>query len=222
MRVLWEDIQVYRLISENIEKLLGRINREDDVELYQKLLKRVRNTDVTVDIAFQRDYRRYWALNQALLSSQFYTAYFGYLEQHKADPNVSVESVARHLYAVVSHGSGRRSLQFSFSTKLVHMLCPDKPIYDSTVAEFYFLPNVRANATLDEKLGLLLTSYRFLADEYLRVLQQGMLADAISRFRERFHVGQDYSDRKVIDTLIWQFVPLIRSGEVIYGGIGAR
>ena len=205
---------MYAVINEHIEALLGVINPAQDVQPYVWLLQVLPNTDVAGDREFQRVYRRYWQLNPARLSDQFYAAYFGHLQQLKGQTNASVEAVARYLLAIPTHGDGRQSLQFSFSTKLVHMLRPDQPVYDNMVASFFFLPLGNANENAAAKLTKLLASYQFLVNEYTRILHHGLLAHAIARFREHFQVGSDYSDRKIIDTLIWKFVGFLRSGAV--------
>jgi hypothetical protein len=210
---------MYRLINANVDRLLAEIDRTDDVKRYEWLLKEVWNRNVARDSEFQREYCKYWGLNAARLANQFRAAYFRYLEEHKNDPNLSVEAVASHLYDVASHRGGRRCLQFAFSTKLVHTLRPDKPIYDSMVEDFFFLPSGPEKETVDAKLERLLASYRFLVNEYLRVLQQRLLADAISGFHEHFQVGPGYSDYKVIDALIWGFVTFLRSGAVRNGDV---
>ena len=207
---------MYTIINQNIEALLDSINPQADIDPYIWLFGALPNRNVAQDQEFQRVYRRYWQLNPARLSEDYLAAYFGHLEQLKGQPeHVTVEAVARHLLPIPTHGNGRQSLQFSFASKLVHMLNPEQPVYDSMVQSFYFLPSGGANETTEQKIARLLASYEFLYAEYGRVLQQGLLNQAIQQFRERFNVNATYTDRKIIDTLIWKFVGFLKGGAVI-------
>jgi len=214
---------MYAIINQNTEALLDSINPTADIDPYVWLLGELPIVNVAQHQEFQRVYRRYWQLNPARLSEGYLTAYFGHLEQLKGQPEyVTVEAVARHLLPIPTHGNGRQSLQFSFASKLVHMLNPEQPVYDSMVERFFFLPTGRTNETTEQKIARLLISYEFLHAEYGRVLEQALLAQAIARFRERFLVNAAYTDRKIIDTLIWKFVGFLkagalRNGVVVYG-----
>jgi hypothetical protein len=74
---------------------------------------------------------------------------------------------------------------------------------------------------MDDKLTRLLKSYRFLVEEYQRVVSHGLLANAVAQFRSTFDVGDEYTDVKVIDSLIWKFVSFagkdaLRERKIIY------
>ena len=214
---------MYAIINQHVDTLLISINPQVDIYPYVWLLGELPNRNVAQDQEYQRIYRRYWQLNPARLSKEYLAEYFGYLEQLKAQPeNVMVEKVTRHLFLTPTHGNGRQSLQFSFESKLVHMLNPEQPVYDSMVESFFFLPSGGANETTEQKLIRLLSSYEFLHAEYGRVLDQELLAQAITQFRARFGVNEAYTDRKIIDTLIWKFIGFlkggaVRDGVVVYG-----
>ena len=124
-----------------------------------------------------------------------------------------MELVARSLLDIPINAKERKALQFSFASKLVHMLNPRLPVYDRMVEAFHFLPRSYMG-TPERKLQNLLRSYEFLIEEYGRVLKHGLLAPAIDAFRQRFGVETDYSDEKIIDTLIWKFVPFLEGGAV--------
>lgn len=209
---------MYAIINQNIGALLDSINSQADIDPYVWLLAELPNRNVAQDQEFQRVYRNYWKLNPARLSDKYLAAYFGHLEQLKGQPeHVTVEAVARHLLPIPTHGSGRQSLQFSFSSKLVHMLDSEKPVYDSLVEDFFFLPSGVANEATEKKISRLLASYEFLQVEYGRVIEQGLLAKAVTQFKARFRVNAVYTDRKIIDTLIWKFVGFLKSGAVRNG-----
>jgi hypothetical protein len=213
---------MYRLIVQHTDLLLDSIDARRDVEPYVQLLKDIQRVNVGTDLDFQRRYRNYWGMNAARLSESFLKGYFEFLEAAKLDPGVEVETAVRHIAGFPSHGNGRQSVQFSFGSKLVHMVRNKQPVYDSMIERFYFFPASRAGEAIDVKIGRLMQSYRFLEREFQRVLEHGLLAKPIEAFRAKFPAEQRYSDAKVVDTLIWKFVEVlgkggIRSGSIAYG-----
>lgn len=203
---------MYEIISRNIERILGNIDEDLDIRTYLTLLNRFRNVDVTCDTEFQNNYCRYWRLFGAGLSQEFRTAYFELMERLRGGPLPSIEEVTRILYEVPSNSSGRKRLQFSFASKLLHTLDPHRPIYDSMVATFYRFSVPNPIKSFEEKLQGFLGFYNFLTVEYNRVLTTQTLAQPIARFRNRFSVSDEYTDEKVIDTLIWRAMDLRRKG----------
>jgi hypothetical protein len=91
------------------------------------------------------------------------------------------------------------------------MLDPAKPVYDSLIEHFYFLPSTKSR---EAKLADLLVSYKFLEAEYKRIVSTDLLASSIQSFRQRFAVEGIFTDEKVIDTLIWGFVRLLKGGAI--------
>jgi hypothetical protein len=98
---------------------------------------------------------------------------------------------------------------------MVHMLQPELPVYDSLVAQFYFL--AEEGASFDGRLRNRLESYRFLVKEYRRVLDERLLAPSITAFRARFTMAATFTDTKIIDTLIWRFASMLSSGALKSG-----
>src|SRR6266404_2713523 len=124
---------MYRLINDFAAPVVDSIPREF-LENYEWL---VQNADQANKPSYQKEYRRFWAMNAAQLSPDFYTAYFRALRISISQPP-ELRDVVQGLYESSARRNGDRSIQFSFATKLVHMASPRLPIYDSRVAKFYF------------------------------------------------------------------------------------
>jgi hypothetical protein len=211
---------MYRVIETHIDQVLDTIHIERDIQSYVWLREQFSRVDVSTDRDFQRRYRRYWQLNAAHLCESFLQAYFSLLEQTKSrSGNLSLERVVRSLYEIPSQGNGRRTLQFSFATKLIHMLAPDTPIYDSTVEAFYFLPAGLFSKHFDKRLQLLLRAHAFLQREYQRILRDRLLNEPIAAFRDRYDPDAVFTEEKIIDTLIWRCVTLLRRGAIMDGRV---
>lgn len=210
---------MYALIKGNIGALLDLLDSKGSVMTYTDLLKWLRTTDVSSDKAFQQSYSSYWRLNAARLNYAFYTEHFSYLERVKKKSPPTVEAVARHFLTIPSHGKTWYSVQFSFSSKLAHILNPDLPVYDSLVEAFYFLPKPPAAKQPERKLQKLLNSYHFLQDEYQRVINNQLLDSALEAFRNHFSALPPCSDAKIIDALIWAYVAYLRGGAITRGKV---
>ena len=146
---------MYTTINKNIDKLLKLIDPVKDIGNYIWLLENIRNTDVTVDKGFQIIYQDYWGLTNAGLSSAFIAAYFKHLQFLKMNPRIiDVKTVATTLYGIPTHIDGSKSLQFSFASKMVHMLCPNLPIYDHMLEMFSFFRRSALERILNQSLQI--------------------------------------------------------------------
>lgn len=204
---------MYRLIEENYDRVLSHISPEH-VSNYDWLSE---NANRPQDTDFQARFRKFWALNAARLGEQYCIEFFNRLEAATAD-KVDLEKLVRQLYDVPFNNRQQRRLQFSFATKLLHMRRPHSPIYDSRVAAFYFFSPPDYGRSFDERISRFLTFYQFLETEYARVLECKLLEQSIAQFREQCKPAH-FTDQKVIDSLIWGFVSLLRSGEVASGTV---
>jgi hypothetical protein len=125
------------------------------------------------------------------------------------------------LHAASARQNGQKSLQFSFATKLLHMTNQHSPIYDSQVTSFYFFQEPSTEVGLQKRINGLVDFHGFLAQEYARVLKGGLLASAIQEFRLRLK-PQRFTDEKIVDSLVWAFVALLRKGALPKGQITYR
>lgn len=207
---------MYAWINECADELLENLGTH--VQDYSDLRSKLFEVDVRVDADFQRKYKAFWAMNVARLNKAYTDAYFAHLEQSKHTTSPDVRAVATHLHGFPTTADGRTSLQFSFASKLVHMLDPSKPVYDSLVERFFFLPVPAASGRA--RLDSLMKSYEFLEREHARIVRSDLLGGAIAKFKDRFG-SFNLADGKIIDSLVWSFAGelnagAIRSGEFEY------
>jgi hypothetical protein len=92
------------------------------------------------------------------------------------------------------------------------------PIYDSQVARFYFFQEPSRELALQERINGFVALHDFLIEEYARVLKYGLLTSSIQEFRLRLK-PQHFTDEKIVDSLIWAFVALLRKGALPKGQI---
>lgn len=199
---------MYRIITQNIDRILDNIDEELDIRIYLSLLNRVHNIDVTQDKDFQNNYCRYWRLYGAGLSQEFRSAYFQLMEKYKDKNPLDIKEITRTLYDIPSNKKGKKTLQFSFASKLIHTLEPHRPIYDNMVATFYRFSVPNHTKSYGLRILCYLNFYDSLIKEYESVLTNGLLSQSIESFKHKFSISDAYTNEKVIDTLIWRSMDL--------------
>ena len=206
---------MYSLLRENIDLLLKSISPANDVDPYVRIMRNVNGIDVSKDIGFQMNFRNYYRMNAAKLIDSFYKRFFEILEEMKAADDLNIAEIALLLYEKPNRANGKKTLQFSFASKLLHTIRPTEPVYDSMVASFYFLPQPQGHWNIKRKLINAIENYDFIKSEHIRVLDDGLLKAPIELFKSRFSKAAEYyTNQKIIDTLIWKFVTFLKSGAV--------
>lgn len=191
---------LYEEINENIDHILHAVNVSHVAE-YDWI---VQNIHQVAETEYRRRYKTFWRLNGAGLSQNYCHAYFQYL-QAGLDNNAPHLSILAHELYQIPINRNRQALQFSFCTKLCHMLNRQIPIYDSRIRIFYnFIEPIRELLVL-QRINGYVQFHQFLIIEYNRILNEGLLAPSIQAFRQHFN-PQHFTDIKVIDSLIWAFI----------------
>jgi hypothetical protein len=203
---------MYDLINNHVQIILATIP-QNHVTDYDWLIQNLPQAGTP---QYQADYQNYWGMNAARLNAAYRGIYFQALQAALANPPI-LGNLVQELYQTPTHANGRQSLQFSFATKLLHMVNPNSPIYSKEVAAFYFFQE--PDHALQQRIDELVDFHNFLSsNEYTRVLTNGLLTFSIQAFRAQFN-PQHFTDVKIIDSLIWAFVLLLNNGALMNGQI---
>ena len=203
---------MYRLINRNAVEIPERISIKD-VKTYSELLDELNRTDVSKDAEYRKKYHGFWKMR--FPSHRYREAYFDYLQKHKKRNDVTPKAVCQALKNTSVDEKDKHIIQFSFATKLAHMLDQKVPIYDDRVSAFFFIRNPKTDISFDDRLNLYSESHEFLKREYKRVIANGLLEPSIRAFRRKFHEYPQEDNVKIIDWLIWAFVSLAREGAFV-------
>ena len=204
---------MYNLINAHIQAILSTIPQNHVTE-YDWLIQ---NLNQCATPQYQARYKNFWRLNAARLSANYCNVYFQALQAAQAVPT-TIGGLAQQLYNTPTHGNGRQSLQLSFTTKLLHMVNTNAPIYDSLVAAFYFFQEPGRNQTLQHRVAAYVAFHTFLTQEYAMIIANNLLAPSIQAFRHQLNPVQ-FTDEKVIDSLLWAYVAMLRNGGITNGTI---
>jgi len=192
---------MYHIINKYSDSIISSIS-SGHVNSYDWLLTNINNIG---DSDYRRKYKVFWRLNTARLSDSFCERYFELLEETMSS-NLNIQEVSERLYLKQTH-NGRRSLQFSFASKLLHMTDPKLPIYDSMISAFYFYNEPKRTKDAKERISGLAGFHDFLTNEYCRIISDGLLSPAIKQFRRKLQ-PKTFTDQKVVDSLLWAFVSM--------------
>src|SRR6267378_1681820 len=123
---------MYSLINRYAKAIVGAIPRQYVTD-YEWLFTYLNETNSP---EYQKNFRKFWAMNAAQLSSEFYGTFFDILAT-VSERNPTLNQVCCSLSECSARRNGMKTLQFSFATKLMHMSNPQLPVYDSQVAHIY-------------------------------------------------------------------------------------
>lgn len=200
----------YNEINENIDQILVSIHPRHVTE-YDWLVQNIYNV---AKADYQRRYKNYWRLNGAGLSQNYCQAYFQHLQAALNNNAPQLNTIVSQLYQIPVRPN-KHALQFSFCTKLCHMINRHSPIYDSMIRDFYNFETPSYSLPVQHRIALLIEFHQYLVHEYNRVLQDGLLTESIQAFRQRFK-PQYFTDIKVIDSLIWASSPRESGNRMIW------
>src|SRR6266852_5817522 len=138
--------RMYSTICKNQQAIISAIYPKKDVQAYESLLKRVGQAS---NQQYQRDYKDFWRMHRAQLGTSFYQAYFNAL--NTANP-LTLRGLCKQLDPYSKRSNGAPTLQFSFATKLRHMINPQLPIYDVQVGRFFLFREPSTKLPWDQRV----------------------------------------------------------------------
>lgn len=179
-------------VNNAIEAFSKELETRLGIEKYLKIVNR--------DEDWKETYASFYGLNP-IRSAKFKQKYFEYLEDNE-DANLGFEEAL----SVICGYSGKTDL--SFTTKLLHTIDPNKPIWDSRIERVIEERLVQDFDSLNMRLAK--AKYEILNDFYNELIESGEAQEYINAFDERF---KDLSDEeleqisaiKKIDFVLWAY-----------------
>lgn len=199
-----DDIAQHIKISQNdiIQSL-----KQEYIDVYLFLKSELeKETTITNNYLFQFVFRSFYGMNRAGLTSKFYEEYFETLEKYKRKPeSFNLKKVALEFLdfkSIKKKNEEKKSLQFSFLTKLYHSINMDMPIYDKYVCKTCGLSQ---NYILDEsrRLESLLNAYGKIEEVYSTITKENLLSETVKEFDEKFKNPKMNVTMKY-DFIFWQ------------------
>lgn len=182
------DIQAIEQILSNSDKLWIGMKK------YKRIMDNLYWTDVSIDRDFQRAFNDFFVMRSR--ESQYYESFYNFLEQKK-DKGTSFEETLDFL----QEAGGR--LEISFSSKLIHVINPNRPIWDNNVSVQHFgmkLPGYNVGGSIRRREAIKL--YHEYCSRFYEYLYSSEGQAVVKLFNEKYpHTG--FTDAKKVDFLMW-------------------
>ncbi|MBR5022497.1 MAG: hypothetical protein IKY18_04785 [Oscillospiraceae bacterium] len=160
---------------------------------YQYLRQKLRCTDVSVDREYQRLFNGFFRMGRR--TEAFYVDFYEYLEQHK---NIGIAFADALTYLYEKQGR----LEISFASKMVAMVDPSFPIWDSVVAGGHFGMKAPYGSEKN-RLEKAIRRYDEYCCRYSAYMQTNEAKEKIAFFNKNYP-DIDISDVKKLDFILWQ------------------
>jgi len=195
-----------------VEKVVEKIKKAESIkdidisslESYRFIQQEFNKSDISCNDKFQTRFMSFYRLYGAGLTKDFRKTYFEIM-QGKRDSKFldhsDVKDVISRLYEIKS-AKGLNCIYFSFTTKLIHTINNDLPIYDSKIREFFGFSTPNLYLDNDMRVAEYLRQYEIIKDVYIDILGYNLLDDFIEKFKISYP-GFNISDVKILDFIIW-------------------
>ncbi len=190
--------EVVEFISNNLNAIIENIAHES-VEAYQYLKMEFDKTDVSENYFFQFVFRSFYGLDSAGLKDDFKKKYFKLLQENKGNPSPDFRSIIKQLYEI-KNIKEKESLQVSFTSKLIHTLQHNFPIYDSKVARLMKFPYLPSSLYIEDRISGYLEQITELKKLYA-CIKKHIGENLFTEFDNKFKTV--ISDEKKIDFILW-------------------
>lgn len=160
---------------------------------YQYLREALFAINVSTDKDFQRVFNDFFRMRQR--KKEYYDDYFAYLECNKT-VGISFVDALRFLYE--RHGK----IELSFTSKMVALVDPSLPIWDSIVAGKHFglkKPYAGCKARFEKTIE----KYNKYCQRYIAYMQTTEAKEKLEEFN-RYFPDRNISDVKKVDFILWQ------------------
>lgn len=178
---------IEQILSDNKKMFTG-------MKKYKTIMDTLYWTDVSTDREFQRAFNGFFVMRSK--KSEYYDMFYSFLEQKK-DKGVSFEETLECL----KEAGGQ--LEISFSSKLIHIINPKRPIWDNNVAVQHFgmkMPSYGIDGAARQKEAIRV--YHEYCSRFYEYLDSSDGQTALRLFNDKYpHTG--FTDAKKIDFLMW-------------------
>lgn len=177
-------IEAKKVIETRIAESMG-------LDKYKHIMERVRETDVSSDLDFQRSFNGFYRVRR---NAEWREAYYDLFEREK-DAHPSFESIIRAMYDATGN------IEASFSSKMLATINAEMPIWDRYVVQNLCL--TMKGRTKEEQLKCAVDLYEQMVQWYDEFLKTENGRNCIAEFDRTLPGYAWMSDVKKIDFYLW-------------------
>ena len=180
------------LLATDIKAVFADSKKKRGIEKYAEITRTFSFANVMTDKGFQRKFNGFYRVRR---NSDWQKVYYDIMERGKTT-EVNFESVIKEIYIK----TGR--VEASFTSKLIHTLNNDMPIWDQ-----YVLKNLNLKMPIckgERKIQSAIHLYQQIVQWYNQALSTNEIARKTIEFDEVFPEYRWFSKTKKLDFLLWQ------------------
>ena len=165
---------------------------------YSEIMTRFKECDVSKDADFQRAFVAFFKLRH---TRQWNAGFFAALQRlRRKGGRLGIRDCLEALNAV----GGGNSLDLSFASKMLSVVNPSRPIYDSRIAQWLALPRPpSARHAADERIRGACAVYAELEEKMSALLKDAAVRREIALFDEVLPAFGWVAPMKKLDFLLW-------------------
>lgn len=193
-------------ISNPYDVMLKSLEDACGLTAYAKTLDFI-SINVATDENYQKNYTNYYRVRR---DADWLKEYYEYFEEHKNDKNISFEQILRDLYKIphkvkkssVNLTGIAKSIEASFSSKMLATINPNYPIWDSQVVRAL---GIKLDDSLrdEEKIQAYIQAYNELTGEVHSFIPTPEGQNCIKQFDTTFPNYTYLNPSKKIDFFLW-------------------
>ena len=165
---------------------------------YSEIMTRFKDCDVSKDADFQRAFVSFFKLRH---TRRWNAGFFAALQRlRRKGDRLGIRDCLEALNAV----GGGNSLDLSFASKMLSVVNPSRPIYDSRIAQWLALPRPpSARHAADERIRGACAVYAELEEKMPALLKDAAVRREIALFDEVLPAFKWVAPMKKLDFLLW-------------------
>jgi hypothetical protein len=176
----------------NIPETLHNPKLAKGLERYTTIMNKFHADDFSADRGFQRKFNGFYRI--MCKPAKYYTDYYQYLTDHRSDVTLDFPTVLKHFHDKFG------SIEKSFSSKLLHTIKSDSPIWDSKVLAKLKLKAPKQNSS--DKLNETIAIYTTLCEIYKDASKTAEWEIAVKQFNTAYP-NSKINEVKKIDFILW-------------------
>lgn len=185
---LSEQERLLQLVSASLASGSTKI-RTDHLDRYDRLRANLANSDVSVDAGFQKTYSGLFRLR--FMAKTHRPIYYALMETSKVRGPLAFDQTLQTFH----ESTGR--WEVSFICKLIALIDPSRPIWDSIVSRHLGL-----KLPIKRTWEACCEAYEQLETETGKLLEHQRFGEVVDSFNQRFP-GRDYAPMRVLDVTVW-------------------
>jgi len=163
------------------------------IERYCSMRETLLNKDVTKDEDFKRSFVTFFKLHR--MKKEHKDCYFEILEQEKTKFCISYSTILNELFDITQR------VETSFSSKLISIIEPNRPVWNSIVAKYFSIQRIGNNKI--ERIKSSVKMYAQLEAAVTPLLVTSEFLELKMHFDKVFPKTKYLTDTKILDFSLW-------------------